>query len=97
MLVTLTPHSSETWRREEVTVPCPLGHTSQDSVPDSLPVVFGELVRSFSLALGIPQIPACLQTSFRPDSPLKFFSMVLSSLENVWQSVFYNNSLHSIY
>lgn len=58
---------------------------------------FGELVRSFSLALGIPQIPASLQASFRPDSPLRFFSVVLSRLENVWRSVFYNNSLHSIY
>lgn len=49
MLVTLTPYSSETWHREEVTVPCPLGHTSQDSVPDSLPVVSGSLSDHFLL------------------------------------------------
>lgn len=43
MLVTLMPYSSETWRHEEVTVPCPHGHISQDSVPDSLPVIWGSL------------------------------------------------------
>ena len=94
MLVTLMPYSSETWRHEEVTVPCPHGHISQDSVPDSLPVIWGSLSDHSLLPWESQRF---LQTSFKPDSPLKCFSMVLSSLENVWQSVFYNNSLHSIY
>lgn len=93
LLITFTPYPHETCHHKEMTAPCfPQWHISHDSVQHLRGLVWSSLLpwESYSFLIG-------LQTSFRPDSPLKPFGMIFPALENVLQSVFCNHSLHSIY
>lgn len=71
-LITFMPYSHETWRHEEMAVPCfPQWHFFWDSIQH-----FRELVRSSFLPWESCSFLMSRQASFRPDFPLKPFGMI---------------------